>query len=92
MCSERQWISMFGKWSIDQGGCRTKWHNCIPQDIDTSCRYDNDPRWFPQAMDVTESHHIVLIKFSDLNRTTSTFVLKLSPLQVATFGVCALYK
>jgi hypothetical protein len=38
MCSERQWISMFGKWSIDQGGCRTKWHNCIPQDIDTSCR------------------------------------------------------
>jgi hypothetical protein len=31
-------------------------------------------------MDVTESHHIVLIKFSDLNRTTSTFVLKLSPL------------
>jgi hypothetical protein len=34
----------------------------------------NDPRWFPQAMDVTESHHIVLIKFSDLNRTTSTFV------------------
>ena len=62
MCSERQWVSMFGKWSIDQGGCRTKWHNCIPQDIDTSCRYDNDPRWFPQAMDVTESHHIVLIK------------------------------
>ena len=92
MCSERQWISMFGKRSIDQGGCRTKWHNCIPQDIDTSCRYDNDPRWFPQAMDVTESHHIVLIKFSDLNRTTSTFVLKLSPLQVATFDVCALYK
>jgi hypothetical protein len=42
-------------------------------------------------MDVTESHHIVLIKFSDLNRTTSTFVLKLSPLQVATFDVCALF-
>jgi hypothetical protein len=36
-------------------------------------------------MYVTESHHIVLIKFSDLNRTTSTFVLKLSPPQVATF-------
>jgi hypothetical protein len=87
MFSERQWISMFGKWSIDQGGCRTKWHNCIPQDIDTSCQYDNDPIWFPQAMDVTESHHIVLIKCSDLNRTTSTFVLKLSPLKVATFDV-----
>ena len=28
----------------DQGGCRAKWNNCIPQDIDTSCRYDNDPR------------------------------------------------
>jgi hypothetical protein len=43
-------------------------------------------------MAVTESHHIVLIKFSDLNRTTSTFVLKLSSLQVAKFDVCALYK
>jgi hypothetical protein len=32
----------------DQGGCRSKWHNCIPQDIDTSCRFDNEPRWFPQ--------------------------------------------
>ena len=86
MCSERQWISMFGKWSIDQGGCRTKWHNCIPQDIDTSCRYDNDPRWFPQeAINV-------LIKFSLLNRTTLTFVLKLSPLQVAKFDVCTQYK
>jgi hypothetical protein len=52
----------------DQGGCKAKWNNCIPQDIDTSCRYDNDPRWFPQAMYVTESHHIVLIKFSLLNR------------------------
>jgi hypothetical protein len=43
----------------DQGGCRAKWNNCIPQlaqDIDTSCQYDNDPRWFPQAMYVTESH------------------------------------
>jgi hypothetical protein len=69
----------------DQGGCRAKWNNCIPQDIDTSCRYDNDHRWFPQAMYVTESHHIVLIKFSLLNRTTLTFVLKLSPLQVAKF-------
>jgi hypothetical protein len=85
MCSERQWISMVGKWSIDQGGCRTKWHNCIPQDIDTSCRYDNDPRWFPQAMDVTESHHIVLIKISDLNRTTSTFVLNIC--QTSKFNV-----
>ena len=66
MCSERQWISMFGKWSIDQGGCSTKWNKCIRQDIDTSCRYDNDPRWFPKAMDVTESHLIVLIKFSQL--------------------------
>jgi hypothetical protein len=56
-------IHMFGKWSLDQGGCSTKWNNCIPQDIDTSCRYDNAPRWFPQAMDVTESHYIVLIKF-----------------------------
>jgi hypothetical protein len=73
MCSERQWISMFGKWSIDQGGCSAKWNNCIPQDIDTSCRYDNDPRWFPQAMDVT-------------------FVLKFSPLQVAKFDICPLYK
>jgi hypothetical protein len=83
MWSEKQWISMFGKWSIDQGGCSTKWNNCIPQDIDTSCRYANDPRWFPQVMDVTESHHIVLNKCSHLNRTTSTFVLKFSPLQVA---------
>jgi hypothetical protein len=66
-------------------------NNCIPQDIDTSCRYDNDPRWFPQAMYVTESHHIVLIKFSVLNRTTLTFVLKLSPLQVAKFNVCTQY-
>jgi hypothetical protein len=32
-------------------------------------------------MYVTESHHIILIKFSHLNRTTSTFVLKLNPLQ-----------
>jgi hypothetical protein len=32
---------------------------------------------------------IVLIKFSLLNRTTLTFVLKLSPLQVAKFDVCA---
>ena len=87
MCSERQWISMFVKWSIYQGGCSTKWNNCIPQDIDTSCRYDNDPRWFPQAMDVTESHHIVLITFSHLNRTTSTFVLKFSPLQVVQFNI-----
>jgi hypothetical protein len=76
----------------NQGGCRAKWDNCIPQDIDTSCRYDNDPRWFPQAMYVTESHHIVLIKFSHLNRTTSTYVLKLSPLQVAKFDICTLYK
>jgi hypothetical protein len=75
----------------NQGGCRAKWNNCIPQDIDTSCLYDNDPRWFPQAMYVTESHHIVLI-FSLLNRTTLTFVLKLSPLQVAKFDVCAQYK
>ena len=37
-------------------------------------------------------HHIVLIKFSDLNRTTSTFVLKLSPLQLATFDVCTQYE
>jgi hypothetical protein len=36
-------------------------------------------------MYVTESHHIVLIKFSLLNRTTLTFVLKLSPLQVAKY-------
>jgi hypothetical protein len=36
-------------------------------------------------MNVTKSHHIVLIKFSHLNRTTSTFALKLSPLQVAKF-------
>jgi hypothetical protein len=43
----------------DQGGCRAKWNNCVPQDIDTSCRYDNDPRWFPQALYVTESHHKV---------------------------------
>ena len=28
----------------DQGGCRAKWDNSIPQDIETSCRYDNDPR------------------------------------------------
>jgi hypothetical protein len=55
---------MFGKWSIDQGGCRTKWHNCIPQDIDTSCRYDNDPRWFPQAMDVTESYSVQISNFA----------------------------
>ena len=41
---------------------------------------------------VTESHHIVLIKFSLLNRTTLTFVLKLSPLQVAKFDVCTQYK
>ena len=54
--------------------------------------YDNDPRWFPQAMYVTESHHIVLIKFSLLNRTTLTFVVKLSPLQVAKFDVCTQYK
>ena len=45
-----------------------------------------------QAMYVTESHHIVLIKFSLLNRTTLTFVLKLSPLQVAKFDVCTQYK
>ena len=76
----------------DQGGCRAKWNNCIPQDIDTNCRYDNDPRLFPQAMYVTESHHIVLIKFSLLNRTTLTFVLKFSPLQVAQFDVCTQYK
>jgi hypothetical protein len=38
-----------------------KKNSSIPQDIDTSCRYDNDPRWFPQAMYVTESHHIVQI-------------------------------
>jgi hypothetical protein len=42
-------------------------------------------------MYVTESHHIVLIKFSVLNRTTLTFVLKLSPLQVAKFDVCTQY-
>ena len=54
--------------------------------------YDNDPRWFPQAMYVTESHHIVLIKFSLLNRTTLTFVLKFNPLQVAEFDVCTQYK
>jgi hypothetical protein len=77
---------------INQGGCRAKWNNCIPQDIDISCRYDNDPRWFPQALYVTESHHIVLIKCSLLNRTTLTFVLKLSPLQVTKFDVCAQYK
>jgi hypothetical protein len=41
---------------------------------------------------VTESHHIVLIKFSLLNRTTLIFVLKLSPLQVAKFDVCTQYK
>ena len=35
---------------------------------------------------------IVLIKFSLLNRTTLTFVLKLSPLQVAKFDVCTQYK
>jgi hypothetical protein len=45
-----------------------------------------------QAMYVTENHHIVLIKFSLLNRTTLTFILKLSPLQVAKFDVCAEYK
>ena len=83
---------MFGKWFIDQGGCRTKWNNCIPQDIDTSCWYENDPRRFLQAMDVTESHHIVFIKFSHLNRTTSTFFLKMSPLEVAKFDICTLYK
>jgi hypothetical protein len=38
-------------------------------------------------MDVTESHHILLIKFSHLNRTTLTFVLKFSPLQVAKFNI-----
>jgi hypothetical protein len=76
----------------DQGGCRAKWNNCIPQDIDTNCRYDNDPRLFSQAMYVTESHHIVLIKFSLLNRTNLTFDLKLSPLQVAKFDIYTQYK
>jgi hypothetical protein len=71
-----------------------KHHRCVPKDNEFRCLANGQSikvgvalsgttashkGSFPQAMDVTESHHIVLIKFSHLNRTTSTFVLKFNP-------------
>ena len=35
----------FDVWQmVDPIKVGAKWNNCIPQDIDTSCWYDNDPR------------------------------------------------